>query len=100
MRLGPRPLFTLAIFLGSFLLFLIQPLAAKMILPAFGGTPAVWNTSMVFFQGALLLGYAYAHGSVARLGVGRQPWLHLALMLCALLLLPISLPIGLVAGGH
>lgn len=100
MRLGLRPLFTLAIFLGSFLLFLVQPLAAKMILPAFGGTPAVWNTSMVFFQGALLLGYAYAHGSVARLGVGRQPWLHLALMLAALLLLPISVPIGLVAGGH
>ncbi len=100
MRGGLRPLFTLAIFLGSFLLFLVQPLAAKMILPAFGGTPAVWNTSMVFFQAALLLGYAYAHGSVARLGMGRQPWAHLAIMLSALVVLPISVPVALVTGGH
>ncbi|MCX7800683.1 MAG: fused MFS/spermidine synthase [Fimbriimonadales bacterium] len=99
MRLGLRPLFTFAIFLGSFLLFLVQPLAAKMILPTFGGTPAVWNTSMVFFQGALLLGYAYAHASVARLGIGRQPWIHLLLMVLSLAVLPVSVPVGLVSGG-
>lgn len=56
-----RALFTVAIFVGSFLLFLIQPLAAKIVLPAFGGAPAVWNTSLVFFQALLLGGYAYAN---------------------------------------
>jgi hypothetical protein len=54
-------LYTLAIFLGAFLLFLVQPMAGKAILPVLGGSPAVWNTCMVFFQAALLAGYAYAH---------------------------------------
>lgn len=54
-------LFTLAIFVGAGLLFLVQPMVAKMLLPGLGGSPSVWNTCMVFFQAALLAGYAYAH---------------------------------------
>lgn len=56
-----RSVFTLTIFLGSSLLFFVQPMAAKMILPSFGGSPAVWTTSMLFFQALLLLGYWLAH---------------------------------------
>ena len=53
--------FTAASFLGAFLLFLVEPMVAKMLLPSLGGSPAVWNTAMVFFQATLLLGYAFAH---------------------------------------
>ena len=55
------------IFLSSFLLFLVQPLIARQILPWFGGTAAVWTTCMLFFQTLLLAGYAYAHGANALL---------------------------------
>ena len=56
-----RALFTVATFLGAALLFLVQPIVARMALPVLGGSPAVWNTCMVFFQVVLLVGYAYAH---------------------------------------
>src|SRR6476659_9088752 len=79
-----RVLYTLTIFLGSALLFLVEPIVAKMILPVFGGSPAVWNASVVFFQLMLLLGYAYAHGSVKLLGANRQPVLHLVVIALAL----------------
>jgi SAM-dependent methyltransferase len=85
-----RALYTLTLFLSSALLFLVQPLAAKLILPTFGGAPAVWNASLVFFQTALLLGYLYAHFSTRFLGK-RQPILHLGLMLAAGASLPFSL---------
>ena len=52
-------------FVGATLLFVVQPMVGKMILPLLGGTPAVWSTCMVFFQAALLAGYAYAHASTA-----------------------------------
>ena len=55
-------LYTITIFLGAFLLFLVQPMAAKVILPVLGGSPSVWNACMLFFQVALLGGYGYAHG--------------------------------------
>ena len=77
------------IFLGSFLLFQIQPLIGRFILPWFGGTPGVWATCMVFFQVVLLAGYAYAHGASA-LARRRQGWLHAALLLVALVFLPIA----------
>src|SRR5207247_1492604 len=67
---------------------------AKMILPKFGGTPAVWNTCMVFFQAALLAGYGYAHAAPARLGVRRQAAFHLVLLAAPLLVLPLALPPG------
>ena len=54
-------LFAITLFLSAFLLFLVQPLFAKLVLPLLGGSPGVWNTCMVFFQSALLAGYAYAH---------------------------------------
>src|SRR5437588_8723150 len=79
----------LTLFLSSSLLFLIQPMIAKMVLPLLGGTPAVWNTCMVFFQAALLAGYAYAHATTAWLGVRKQALLHLTLLLLGLLALPV-----------
>lgn len=86
--------FIVTLFTGSALLFLVQPMFAKMVLPLLGGTPAVWATSMVFFQATLLAGYAYAHWSVTRLGVRRQAMVHIPVVLLPLLLLPISLPGG------
>jgi SAM-dependent methyltransferase/MFS family permease len=78
------------IFLSSFLLFLVQPLIARLILPWFGGTAAVWTTCMLFFQALLLAGYAYAHW-VARLGSKRaEALIHTALLLAALATLPIT----------
>src|SRR5690606_9962551 len=59
---SPIALFTAAIALGAALVMVVQPMSAKAVLPALGGTPAVWNASMLFFQAALLLGYLLAHG--------------------------------------
>lgn len=83
-------LFSLAMFLSALLLFLVQPMFAKMALPLLGGTPAVWNTCMVFYQAVLLAGYAYAHWSAQFLGVRRQALLHLALLAAVLAVLPIE----------
>ena len=87
-------LYTLTIFVGALLLFSVQPLFARLLLPLLGGSPAVWNTAMVFFQGALLAGYAYAHGSTRKLGVRRQAVWHLPLLLAPLCVLPLTLPAG------
>ncbi|HUQ24801.1 MAG TPA: fused MFS/spermidine synthase [Burkholderiales bacterium] len=76
------------IFLSSFLLFLVQPIIAKQILPWFGGSAAVWTTCLVFFQSILLAGYAYADWTT-RLGARRQAMLHVALLALSLLCLPI-----------
>ena len=76
------------IFLSSFLLFLVQPIIAKQILPWFGGSAAVWTTCLVFFQSILLAGYAYADWTT-RLGARRQALLHVALLAASLLCLPI-----------
>ena len=79
----------ITVFLSAFLLFLVQPIIAKLILPRFGGSVAVWATCLVFFQAALLLGYAFAHHLVQR--DGRRAWkfTHIALLLGSLALLPI-----------
>jgi spermidine synthase len=82
--------FTVAVFLSAFLLFLVQPLFGKMVLPLLGGSPAVWNTCMLFFQAALLGGYLYAHLSSSRLTVRRQATVHLAALALAALALPVS----------
>ena len=82
-------LYASAIFLGAFLLFLVQPIIAKQILPWFGGSAAVWATCMVFFQMALLAGYAYADFATRRLTPRRQVTLHVGLLLVSLLVLPI-----------
>jgi spermidine synthase len=78
------------IFLSSFLLFLVQPLIARQILPWFGGTAAVWTTCMLFFQVLLLAGYAYARATNARLAPRAQAVLHSVLLAASLLILPIA----------
>jgi hypothetical protein len=83
--------FAAGIFVSAFLLFLVQPMIAKMILPQLGGTPAVWNTCMVFFQAALLAGYTYAHALTARLNPYRQAITHLAMLILPLAVLPVGL---------
>jgi len=76
-----------AIFLSAFLLFSIQPLVSKRILPWFGGSAAVWTTCLLFFQSFLFAGYAYAHGSHARLKPRQQALIHGALIIAAILFL-------------
>ena len=73
-------------------MFSIQPMFARFVLPLFGGTPAVWSTSMLFFQAALLAGYAYAHAVTRRLGVRRAALLHVGVVLVPLLALPLDVP--------
>jgi SAM-dependent methyltransferase len=82
-------LYALTIFLSAFLLFLVQPIIAKEILPWFGGSAAVWTTCLVFFQAALLAGYAYADWLVRRLRADRAITLHLLLLVAAIAMLPI-----------
>lgn len=84
-------LYSLTSLLSAFLLFSIQPLLGKMILPLLGGAPAVWNTAMVFFQAALLAGYAYAHFT-SRLRPRRQALLHVAVLAICAVALPIAIP--------
>ncbi|MGW3774293.1 spermidine synthase [Actinomadura verrucosospora] len=84
-------IYTLASLVGAGLLFVVQPMVTKMILPAYGGSPMVWNTAVLFFQGALLLGYGYAHFA-QWLGARKQPILHAVLILLPLPLLPIAAP--------
>ena len=82
--------FALTIFTSAFLLFQIQPLITKFILPWFGGGTAVWAVSMLFFQSCLVAGYGYAHLSVRYLGLQRQTQLHIVFLLLALIQIPIS----------
>ena len=85
-----RRLFVATILLGSFLLFLVQPMVARMALPRLGGAPNVWNSAMLVYQALLLGGYAYAH-ALGRLNLKRQALVHLAVLLLAALSLPIAL---------
>jgi hypothetical protein len=89
-----RAAFTITIFVGAALLFVVQPMIGKLLLPWLGGTPAVWNTCMVFFQSILLAGYAYAH-VLTRLPDSRwQVLVHVAVMTAGLAALPIALQQG------
>src|SRR4051812_41705771 len=81
-------IYAATIFLSSFLLFLVQPLIARLILPWFGGSAAVWTTCMLFFQIVLLAGYAYAH-VLGKLAGRRQAVVHTVLLIAALATLPI-----------
>ena len=85
-----RALFVLTIFAGSFLLFLVQPMVARMALPRLGGAPAVWNSAMLVYQALLLGGYAYAH-ALGRLRPRMQAGVHLLVLLVSALWLPIGL---------
>lgn len=87
-------LFSSTLFCGSALLFLIEPMFARMVLPLLGGSPSVWNTCMVCFQALLLAGYAYGHWSIRSLSFRRHVAVHLALLAIPLALLPLTVPRG------
>ncbi len=90
-------IFAISMFLSAALLFIVEPMLAKMMLPLLGGTPAVWNTCLVFFQGTLLAGYLYAYASLKWLGRKTQIAIHIFVVLVPLLcigLLPLHLPSG------
>ncbi len=97
---GPQPanqsaiapvVFALSIFASAALLFLVEPMLARMLLPLLGGTPAVWNTCILFFQAALLAGYLYAHGAIRWMGRRTQITVHIAVVAAALLVLPLRI---------
>jgi uncharacterized membrane protein YhaH (DUF805 family) len=82
-------LYALTIFISAVLLFLVQPIVAKQILPWFGGSAAVWTTCLVFFQFLLLFGYAYADWTTRKLHARRQALVHIVLLVISLITLPI-----------
>ena len=87
--LAGSALFATAVFVAAFLLFAVEPLVARYVLPWFGGSPDVWTTCMLFFQATLLAGYAYARLTIRRLPLLAQPLVHLALLGVALAFLPV-----------
>src|SRR5205814_8956168 len=86
--------YTAAIFLSALLLFSVQPLFTKMVLPRLGGSPAVWSVAMVFFQSLLLAGYAYAHFLMKVSNRAVPVVVHLALLAVAFVTLPLSIRSG------
>ncbi len=90
LTVGQRTWFLITVFASAFLLFLVQPMIARMALPRVGGAPSVWNSAMLVYQALLLAGYAYAH-LLGRLAPRRQAIVHLALLAAAALTLPIAL---------
>lgn len=93
-------IYAATVFLSAFLLFLVQPLIAKLILPWFGGSAVVWNTCMLFFQMLLLAGYGYAHWTIQRLDARRQFIIHSTLIGFAILLAPVLPPEWLKPSGE
>lgn len=93
-------LYALTLFTGATLLFVMQPMVGKMILPLLGGTPAVWSTCMVFFQAALLGGYAYAHALTRRLRPARQALVHVVVLALPFAVLPLAVNPRLLRGGE
>jgi hypothetical protein len=84
--------FTATTFLSAILLFSVQPLFAKMVLPVLGGAPSVWAVAVCFFQIALLVGYCYAHVLKTRFAIEHAGYLHLIFCVIAIAALPIALP--------
>ena len=84
------PLFGATLFLSAFLMFLVEPMVAKMLLPVLGGSPMVWNTCVVFFQMMLLAGYGYAYGAARWLDSARHRPLHLLLVAAPLAMIPFA----------
>ncbi|PZQ46553.1 MAG: hypothetical protein DI551_04925 [Micavibrio aeruginosavorus] len=89
------PVFAATLFTSAYLIFSVQPMVSKMLLPMLGGSPSVWNTAMVFFQAILLAGYAYAHGISKYLSLHSQIYLHLGLLALFTMVLPLALPANL-----
>jgi hypothetical protein len=92
--LGVTGPFTVAIFLSATLLFMVQPLTGKILLPVLGGSPAVWTSCMVFFQAVLLLGYVYAHALSTRMALRWQWPVHACVLIAASVVLPLPIDIG------
>jgi hypothetical protein len=92
--------FGLTLFVSALLLFVVEPMVGKMILPLLGGTPAVWNTCMVFYQVTLLAGYAYAHFATRWLGPRRQALVHVALLLIPFFFFPLAVSRSFLEGGE
>src|SRR5579872_4029799 len=86
--------YTAAIFVSALLLFSVQPLFTKMVLPRLGGSPSVWSVAMVFFQALLLAGYAYAHLLTRFLASRHAVFVQIAVMACAIIFLPLSIRAG------
>ncbi len=93
-------IYAATVFLSAFLLFLVQPLIAKLILPWFGGSAVVWNTCMLFFQVLLLAGYGYAHWTIQHVDPKRQFRIHSVLLIAAILLAPVLPPDWLKPSGE
>src|SRR5688572_3732366 len=93
-RLPIVVLYSATLALSAALVFMVQPMFARFVLPLLGGTPAVWTTAMLFFQSLLLGAYLYAHWSTRHLGPRRQAALHLVLVFAALVVLPLGVPEG------
>lgn len=91
-RISELLLYSVTLFASAFLLFCVQPMIARMILPLLGGSPMVWSTCMVFFQAMLLAGYAYAYAATRRLEVRSQIVIHGVLVLLPVLVLPFHVP--------
>lgn len=85
----PPALFPVTVFASAALVFLVEPMVAKLVLPRLGGSPSVWNTSLAFFQAALLAGYAYAHALQRVRSVRAQAFIHTAALVAAALVLPL-----------
>jgi len=83
--------FAVAVFTSASLVFVVQPMTTKLVLPLLGGSPSVWNTAMVFFQAALLAGYLYAHLLQRIPSIRVQAVIHLVLLAVAALFLPLSI---------
>ncbi|MCK9604861.1 MAG: fused MFS/spermidine synthase [Methylomonas sp.] len=90
--ISPVLLFAGTLFISAMLMFALQPMFGKLLLPLLGGTPAVWNTCMVFYQTVLFGGYLYAHWLTTRSGQQRQIQMHTALLIFSLFALPVALP--------
>lgn len=89
--------YSLTVFVSAALLFVVQPMVAKTLLPLLGGTPSVWNTCMVFFQALLLGGYAYAHFLTTRLSLRQQVLTHIVVLALAACVLPMTVPASALA---
>ena len=90
--LAVLPIFAASLFLSALLLFAMQPMFTKMVLPLLGGSPSVWSVAMVFFQTVLLAGYLYAHLLVTRVGLRHGALVHIALLVLTVLALPFAIP--------
>src|SRR5262245_2720984 len=93
-------LFAAAMFGNALLLFLVQPMFAKLLLPRLGGSPAVWTTCMLFFQSALLAGYAYSHSVVRLRHSWQQAAIHVGVIALPILTLPIAISATVAAIDH